>query len=438
VRDLLLIAFVVGTVPFILARPYIGILMFAWLSYMNPHREFGYSLANSVPMAAIVGAATLVAMVLSKDTRRLPLWPIMWVWFGWIAWMNISTLFALEPEYARIEWERSMKIQAMALATIMVMQGKERIVQLVWVVALSVGYFGIKGGLFALRTGGQYRVWGPDETFFSGTNPLALALLMVLPLMFFLRGQAQRKWLRWAMLGAIGLTAFAVVSTYSRGAFVTAAAVVLFLATRVRNKLVIAPLLLVAVLGLAAFMPQQYYDRISTIGTYEQDSSAMGRIEAWTVGWRLALDRPLVGGGFQVYSQELFDRYLPGVELHDSHSIYFESLAEQGFVGLGLFVALLAMALRQGRALRKLTRDRPGLEWAYDLASMLQVSLVAYAVGGAFLGLAYFDLYYHLIGMLILVRLEVDRVLKDAVTAPQKARPSPMRPLLTHSRVRRN
>ena len=34
---------------------------------------------------------------------------------------------------------------------------------------------------------------------------------------------------------------------------------------------------------------------------------------------------------------------------------------------------------------------------------MVQVCLVGYAVGGAFLGLAYFDLYYHLIAVLVIL-----------------------------------
>ena len=40
-----------------------------------------------------------------------------------------------------------------------------------------------------------------------------------------------------------------------------------------------------------------------------------------------------------------------------------------------------------------------------DLAAMLQVSLIGYAASGAFLGLAYFDLYYHLIALIVILRV---------------------------------
>ena len=40
-------------------------------------------------------------------------------------------------------------------------------------------------------------------------------------------------------------------------------------------------------------------------------------------------------------------------------------------------------------------------QWAFHLASMCQVSLIGYLVGGAFLSLAYFDLPYDIIVILV-------------------------------------
>ncbi len=110
----------------------------------------------------------------------------------------------------------------------------------------------------------------------------------------------------------------------------------------------------------------------------------------------------------------MFERYAPDPEdFHDAHSIYFEVLGEQGFVGLALFLTLGWLAFRQGNRIRKLCRDRHELQWAFDLASMVQVCLVGYAVAGAFVGLAYFDLYYHLLAMLVITQVMVNRTLKS-------------------------
>jgi hypothetical protein len=63
--------------------------------------------------------------------------------------------------------------------------GKERIQLLVWVTAVSIGFYGIRGGIFTILTGGNYRVYGPEETFIADNNQLGLALTMILPLLYY-------------------------------------------------------------------------------------------------------------------------------------------------------------------------------------------------------------------------------------------------------------
>jgi probable O-glycosylation ligase (exosortase A-associated) len=84
------------------------------------------------------------------------------------------------------------------------------------------------------------------------------------------------------------------------------------------------------------------------------------------------------------------------------HSIYFEVMGEHGFIGFGLFMLLGLLAWIRARQIIKRCKKDPDNKWAADLASMIQVSLVGYAAGGAFLGMAYFDLPYHLMIILLL------------------------------------
>jgi probable O-glycosylation ligase (exosortase A-associated) len=86
----------------------------------------------------------------------------------------------------------------------------------------------------------------------------------------------------------------------------------------------------------------------------------------------------------------------------DAHSIYFKVMGEHGFFGLGLFLLLGMLAWIRGRQIIKRCKDNPAKKWAADLAAMVQVSLIGYATGGAFLGLPYFDLPYHLIIIIML------------------------------------
>jgi len=94
-----------------------------------------------------------------------------------------------------------------------------------------------------------------------------------------------------------------------------------------------------------------------------------------------------------------------------AHSSYFSVLGEHGFVGLFLFLMLGFVSWRTGAWVMKYAADSDSLTWARDLAGMIQVSLMGFAVGGAFLSLAYFDLLYHLVALLVLLKLQVSQSL---------------------------
>ena len=148
-------------------------------------------------------------------------------------------------------------------------------------------------------------------------------------------------------------------------------------------------------------MPQEWHERMTTIKTYQEDRSAMGRINQWKSAINLANDR-FVGGGFETWQRPVCQRYAPNPnDCRDVHSIYFEVLGEHGYLGLAFFLGLLAMTWRKCSAIIRRTRKDPTQLWARDLAAMIQVSMVGYMSAGAFLGLAYFDYIYHLVAVVV-------------------------------------
>jgi probable O-glycosylation ligase (exosortase A-associated) len=176
-------------------------------------------------------------------------------------------------------------------------------------------------------------------------------------------------------------------------------------------------LALLAVLPfLLLIMPKSYFERVESISNYEQDQSAMGRIRAWRVATQIALQRP-IGGGFNSIIEENYRRYAPEVaeevdelspdHFSEAHSIYFKALGDHGFPGLFLYLVLGFSAYHGAGRLARQCRDSPSLDWAGRLAAMIQVSFVGFAVGGAFLGLAYFDLYYCLIAIVLGLQISV-------------------------------
>lgn len=405
-RDLFVTAVVMASLPMILYRPYLGVLMWCWIGYMNPHR-LSWGFATEFPFAMIIALVTVTAMLFSREEKRIPWTRETVVLLLFILWMCLTTQFAFHPAAANEQLIKVLKIQFMTFVTLMLMKDKHRIKLLVWVIALSIGFYGIKGGIFTITSGGGNHVRGPNGTFIGGNNEIGLALIMTVPLLRYLQLQTQKRWLKWGMGIAIMLTVVSILGTQSRGALVGLAVMGTILIWKTRKRFVLLLLMGPVLYAAFQFMPESWHNRMSTIETYDQDQSAMGRINAWHFAFNLAKDRPLFGGGYNAFTPDIFARYAPNPEVvHDAHSIYFEVLGEHGFVGLALFLLLGWFAWRSCSVVKKQAKSHPEGQWIADLASMVQVSLVGYAASGAFLGLAYFDFYYHLIALVVLLKLQ--------------------------------
>jgi probable O-glycosylation ligase (exosortase A-associated) len=210
---------------------------------------------------------------------------------------------------------------------------------------------------------------------------------------------------------------------------------------KARQRLLVALALVVAVVALMSFAPPRWMDRMETLADFETDGSAQRRLTAWWVGYQIALDHPITGGGFRVFwDPDTYSRYgavtgraaWRGEDGQDAHSIYFNLLGEHGWIGLGLFTALLLSTFLTLRRVRKQAARDPARRWIGSYAQMLQVSLLAYLVSGAFLSAAYFDLAYQL----ILIAVVLQRMATADVAAEVPARPAPLRPALRPRRPR--
>jgi probable O-glycosylation ligase (exosortase A-associated) len=191
------------------------------------------------------------------------------------------------------------------------------------------------------------------------------------------------------------LSFLAILGSYSRGAFVALVALGMVWWLRSRNKLLY--LIFAAFLALPAFefMPQSYYDRLSTIDDASSDGSFQGRVTAWNVAFDYARDHFPIGAGLDgPQNPQVYNHYFPTQPYRAAHSIYFQVLGDNGFAGLAIYLVLLALVFVNCSRARRAARDRPEFSWARDLATAIQLSMVAFCVGGAALSLAYSDFLF--------------------------------------------
>lgn len=430
-RTFLLALILAALVPISLAVPWIGVMTWTWISIMNPHKlTFGFLF--DFPVAAVVGGATLIGLVITRDRRMPPLNGVTLTLLLFIVWLCITSLYALHPDKIGIMFWKVMKIQLMIFVTMMLVYRRRHIDIFVWVIALSLAFYGVKGGIYTLLHGGGGRVYGPPGGFIEGNNELALALTMCIPLLYYLRSTLRSTWAKHGMVFAMVLTALAVLGSHSRGALLAIIAMAIYLWRRSGRKMAVGAILVTLGLMLVAFMPIAWDARMDTIVNYQHDGSALGRINAWHMAFNLAQHR-FLGAGFDAWEPDMFALYAPNpTDVHAAHSIYFQVLGEHGFVGLALFVLLWFLTWRSATWVRRTSASLPGMEATSRLVSMTQAALVGYFVGGAFLSLAYFDVPYDLLVVVVLLRSELESIVRKPAAAAERPEVSPADRLSAH------
>jgi len=308
---------------------------------------------------------------------------------------------------------------------------------IVLAISLGLGIHGTLEGLRYISTGGGHKIEPPGT--FGDNNYFAVALMMLMPLLWYLSVYSRQHIVRISTRIAVFVNLAAVVGSGSRGAMLGLAAVALVLVMQSKNKVpVLLAVCLVGAIGLS-LTTDAWRERMLTVNSAETDGSFMGRVAAWKMNTVIAFDRPLTGGGFGVTTDprvhaayrsrfNAFSFFMDTGEAGgplEAHSIYFQALGDTGFIGLSLFVGLLLTAFANLRAVGRMAKQRPDLAWASELASMMRLGLIAYTVSGALLSLAYFETYYVYITLISVLREYVQREVKvtqAAVIAPTMSR----------------
>ncbi len=410
-RDILITLCMLALLPLAIRRPWVGIVIWAWLAMMIPYR-LAYGFARTLPFAELTAICTLLGILFSGAKIKPQLNSVNITYLSFIAWMMITSLFALNSqELVLAQAITVVKIHLMIFLTMALIDDYRKLNILIWTLVGSIGFYGIKGGIFTITTGGSGRVWGPPGGVIQGNNELGVALAIILPFLYFLHQTARNRLAKYGLLAAGVLIVLAILGTQSRGALLTLLAIAMFLVLKGKRPIV-TTLGVTAVLGIAIVsMPDSWVGRMDTIQQYQADGSAMSRLYTWQTLINVAIDRPLVGAGFRTDNPFLFAKYAPPGGVGDytaggvyvAHSIYFQALGEHGFPGLILYLMLGVASWRTAGRTGQLAAKIDTLSsWLPLLMRMTQVSLIGFAVGGAFLSLLHFDLPYYICAITVI------------------------------------
>src|SRR5690348_7462928 len=259
IRDIILTGTIFYLIPYCLTRPWIGILTWCWLTFMTP-QLLTWGFARTLPFAMIVAVATLLGTVVSRDPdrRTIPFTATTQCLLGlWIVY-TFTTITAWYPREAWDLWSKVSKVLLFVLLSLMYFQTRERLRYLFLTIAISYGFYGLKGGLWVFRSanpaGGM--VLGPEGGCMTcGNNGLALAFCMTLPFLLFLAREEKRLWIRRMLYAMLVMTPIATLFTFSRTGLVTLPVVLGMLFLKSKRKALGFVALAVFYVGVMAFAP---------------------------------------------------------------------------------------------------------------------------------------------------------------------------------------
>lgn len=400
-RDALLLIVIFGGLLTTLRYPFAGMILWAWFSLLTPH-QMAYG-AFGIPLNLVIAATTIAALVLHGEIVKFRLdWITFWLIMVAL-WLVVSQASSLDPANSAPFFDRYLKTLIFTILCAQMATTRLRMHALIWSLVLSIGYFASKGALFTLMTLGNYHVQGVTNTILEDNNHLSLAMATILPMILYLRTVAARPWVRTALLILLLMTIFAIIGTQSRGGFISLMVFGAFFWMRSRHKGAILAAGLLMLIPAIAFMPSKWTERMTTITAATQDESFMGRVDAWVINTKFALQHPVTGIGLRnPYQQDLAIKVDPerAPRAKAAHSIYFEMLGGAGFVGLFIYLAMLATAFFTAIGLQKKPAETDPTGWTSTLGRFAQISLAIFCVGGASMSMEMWDGYLLIIALI--------------------------------------
>jgi probable O-glycosylation ligase (exosortase A-associated) len=405
VRDLVFSLIIFGLLPVSFRRPLIGLLTFSWLAYMRT-QDLTWGFARHQRWSFLVAIVMAAGFFAQKRERLFVKDPRMFAMLGLLACFGLSVLFSDGLDSFMVKrYVEYAKIVLISMFTTAVVTKKAHLRVLVWVIALSFGFYGIKIGLAGVLSLGRVQVLqGPGGMLFDN-NDFSLALCMAIPLLIHIGRTETDKSLRRGIWLATPLTALTVIMTTSRGGFLSLCSVIFMLVLRSRNRLMMFSVAGMLAVAGSFFLPAEYFDRLKTLTSSEaiqSDGSAMGRITAWKTAVNMATSNPFFGVGMTNF-EENFNKYKlkPNWQPRVAHNAYLQVWAECGTPALVLYLFMIFYTWYRLVRLRKDALLKYNSSWIINYAAMFESTIVAFIVGSTFLNRATFDLFYHFVAITV-------------------------------------
>jgi putative inorganic carbon (HCO3(-)) transporter len=387
------------------------LLFYLWIAYFRPDSWLHWDWVTPLWVSFSVGVSLVVTTIFSSERFRFGIGPVLLVAFLLVG-LTSSVLSTAQLSTWRQWWETA-RILLVCYSIVVLVTSEQRLRLVMLVIAASLSFEGAKQGWLTL-----FRAPGMINTnffeFLGDNNGVAIGMLMLVPILTGLSRTApsklERLIERFLIIGVI----YRALTTYSRGGFIACGALAV-------HYLIRSKLRPTAIIGLAIVaglllpnLPQTFWDRMDTINqatnsTFDPDYvegsgaqtdvSIVGRWHFWQVAQRMAFANPMFGIGLHAFN-DVYDQYdFSGGQFgrrRSVHSSWFGMMAETGFLGFGIYVALFVVAFVAASRARRFAKQHPEYKSLGTYAYAIEGSLVVFAIGGAFITFQYNEFVWHL------------------------------------------
>jgi putative inorganic carbon (HCO3(-)) transporter len=360
-----------------------------------------------VPWAQILLIGALVGAFADNSNKRV--WSVahlILIFFS--ITIAISIFTANYPEVSKIYYMDFYSWVIIYFLITKIVNTKERfyIFLLIFVLAAGKIAFGTSKS-WALR-GFSFTSWGlmGPKGYFQNSGELAILMLMLFPLAFYLYHALKNKLILWErMLLALFWICpiLTVLGASSRGAQVALAVqlALMFRKAIFRIKPLIGIIILIATINY--ILPQEQKDRFSSAG---DDKTSEQRLLYWEHGWDMMKENPFTGVGFfnfiPYYEAHFsYDMLYPKAQL--PHNIFIQVGTDAGFIAVALFLFIICYCCVMAFGLTKRKNVEPEFK---AIAAGLGIGVIGYAIAGQFVTVAYYPfLWVHLAFIVCLTKI---------------------------------
>lgn len=449
-RFIIYVSLLLMVVPIVCMRPFFGLCVYYVVSILQPKMlcwrgEFQDALIVGIPFVigavafgvkrsqvlperdAVTGKIKSVVTRLTRSPLFEPSWPIVAAVLL-VGYIGLGRLFSAYPmQDTSYQFRGLCKVVFVMILLTGLVSDSRRFRILFLIVALSGAFWAIKGGLKVIILG-PHQVYG--KTY--DNNLFALTSVMTLPMVFYFGLTIKHARWRTLLLVCSALMCIGIIGSRSRAGFVAFGVVLACMAwsSRYRLRAVFAVLLVVS--ATLAMSGKEMRDRIESIVSYRQDTSASSRFYTWQVARTLFGEHPVLGVGFNNFEIAKGERF-GGRKA--AHNIYLQNASELGLIGHPLWLAIVfGTTLSLYRFMRKARRLPPEMRWAYYCSRGLLLGMTAFCIHGMFHNEEYFELMFAMVGLNVAIQVVVRRELAaqrlSALVAarPKEAEPKRKRP----------